>query len=206
MVSSSHKIMDFPQSQEHRLQTAIALFDSCNTLSADLLREFIALINEGCDEAYYFAGCIYEEGGNGIERDLEKARFYYQKSVDEYGYVEGYLALGRFYYYGIAVAQDFAKSFEYYSSIADKKDNPIVHLMLGKMYCCGQGVKKNLLTAREHLSRAIAKGNVYAIRQLASLEAEHGNYLKSLWLRLRAGLTAFNIGRKNMRDARLRRG
>ena len=67
MVSPSHKIMDFPQSQEHRLQTAIALFDSCNTLSADLLREFIALINEGCDEAYYFAGCIYAIKGARLD-------------------------------------------------------------------------------------------------------------------------------------------
>ena len=106
----------------------------------------------------------------------------------------------------MGVAQDFAKSFEYYSMVANKNDNTIAHLMLGKMYCYGQGVKKNLLTAREHLNRAIAKGNVYAIRQLASLEAEHGNYLKSLQLRLRAGLTAFNIGRKNMHDIRLRRG
>lgn len=204
MVSENHKIAGFPKNQKHRLEKAIALFDS-GTNPAAALREFTALIDAGCNEAYYFAGCIHEEGGNGVERDLEKARFYYEKSVDEHGYVEGYLALGRLYYYGIGVAQDFAKAFGYYSVIAEKRDNPIAHLMLGKMYCYGQAVEKNLLAAREHLDKVVAKGNVYAIRQLASLEAEEGNYLKSLWLRLKAGFMAFNIGRKNMRDGRLRR-
>lgn len=170
------------------------------------LKEFISLIDEGCKDAYFFAGCIYEEGGDGVEKDLEKSRFYYQKAIEESGSVEAYLGLGKFYYYGIGVEQDYAKAFEYYSVVDEDADNAIAQLMLGRMYQHGQGIKKDLHKSRSYYNRAIAKGNVHAISNLSSLEAEEGRKLKSLWLRIKAGYLAFKIGSKNMRDVRLRRG
>lgn len=205
VASETSKLIGFPEQHPHRLAAAMDKFYNSDDLSG-ALKEFVNLIDEGCKDAYFFAGCIYEEGGGGVKKDLDKALFYYQKAIEETGAVEAYLGLGKFYYYGMGVRQDYVKAFEHYSVVDKDTDNAIAQLMLGKMYQHGQGVKKDLQKARGYYDRAIAKGNVYAIRNLASLEAEEGNPLKSLWLRLEAGLMAFNIGRKNMKDTRLRHG
>lgn len=205
MGSETSKLIGFPEQQPRRLAAAMDRFYNSDDLSG-ALKEFVNLIDEGCKDAYFFAGCIYEEGGGSVEKDLEKARFYYQKAIEETGAVEAYLGLGRFYYYGIGVKQDYAKAIEYYSVVDEDTDNAIAQLMLGKMYQHGYGVKKDFGKARKYYNRAITKGNVYAIQNLALLEAAEGHQVKSLWLRLKAGFMAFNIGRKNIKDARLRAG
>lgn len=199
------KVIEFPAYRPRRLEAAIDAFYKSDDL-ATTLKEFIELIDEGYKEAYFFAGCIYEEGGGGVKQDLHKASFYYQKSIEESGAVEAYLGLAKFYYYGMSVEPDYTKAFEYYSIVDEDTDNAIAQLMLGRMYQHGQGTKKDLAKAREYYNKAVAKGNVYAMQNLAFLEEELGNWLKGLWLRLKAGFMAFNIGRKNMKDVRLRRG
>lgn len=205
VVFGRNKVVELPADQSCRLAAAIDRFYTSDDLAASL-EEFVGLIDVGCADAYFFAGCIYEEGGGGVERDLDKARFYYQKAIEESGAVEAYLGLAKFYHYGMGVKRDYVKAFEYYTIVNQDTGNAIAQLMLGKIHHYGQGTKKDLVKARDYYNLAIAKGNVYAIRGLASLEAEQGNHIKSLWLRLKAGLIAFNIGRKNLRDARLRRG
>lgn len=118
-VSVTSNVVRLPESRDKGLEEAIRLYDSGQFAAA--LTRTISLIDEGCDEAYYFAGCIYEEGGHGVERNLDKARFYYEKSVDEFGYVEGYLALGRLYYFSIGVPQDYRKAFEFFLLLPRRK-------------------------------------------------------------------------------------
>lgn len=197
--------MKSPENPNQRLDAVINRLRSVPD-PTPYLPEVMALIELGCDEAYYFAGCIYEEGGTEVKSDLEKALFYYQKSVSEYGYVEGYLALGRFYYYGIGVPKDYKKAFEYFSTVAESEDNPIANMMLGMLHQYGLGVDKSLNIAKDYYEKAVLKGNVYAIQKLAFLEEELGHRIKGLWLRLRAGITAYSVGRKNMKDEWLRRG
>lgn len=205
MASKTSKLIGFPEQHPRRLAAAMEKFYHSDDL-AGALKEFVNLIDEGCKDAYFFAGCIYEEGGADVEKDLEKALFYYQKATEETGAVEAYLGLGKFYYYGMGVKQDYAKAFEYYSIVDKDADNAIAQLMLGKMYQRGQGAKRDVIKAREYYNKAIAKGNVYAMQNLAFLEKELGNELRGLWLRAKAGFMAFNIGRKNMKDVRLRGG
>lgn len=202
-MSVTSNVVRLPESQDKRLEEAIRLYDSGKFEAA--LSRTISLIDEGCDEAYYFAGCIYEEGGNGVERDLNKALFYYEKSVDEFGYVEGYLSLGRLYYFGIGVYQDYRKAFEFFSVVAEKKNNGIAQMMLGHMYQHGQGVEKNLMKAREYYQKAWSQDYVFALTHLALLEQECGNYLKAFWLRAKAAYLAFKISIQNPYDRRLRR-
>ena len=57
---------------------------------------------------------FYEDAGNGIPQDAEKATFYFQKSVEQMGAVEGWLALGRLNYLGKSVPKDYEKAFYYY--------------------------------------------------------------------------------------------
>lgn len=188
-----------------RLEKAVAAFDAGDNSHA-LLDEFLELINRGCKEANYYVGMIYEDGTNGVEKNSEFAFFYYQKSTEGYGYLQGSLAVARMYYHGIGVPQNFTKAFEYYSHIAQQKEHFIASVMLGRMYQHGQGVDKDLKKAREWYKRAIAKGSVYGMLNLAMLEAEEGRWLQSLVLRAKAGWIAFCIYRKNPRDPRLRGG
>lgn len=195
------------RSHSARLDEAVEL---CNKgkLSVALIC-LVKLIDEGCDEAYYYAGRVYEEGGNGVEQDLAKAIFYYEKSVKEYGSVEGSLALGRLYYFGIGVAQDYHKAIELLTLIADETNNGrghgVAQMMLGQMYAFGHGVQQNLATAREYFQRAADQGYIYPLSALSTLEWRSGNYLKSFGFRIKAMWLATRISWSNPHDDRLRR-
>jgi TPR repeat protein len=173
------------------------------------LSRLIQLIDEGCDEAYYYAGRIYEEGGNGVEKDLAKAIFYYEKSTQEYGSVEGCLALGRLYYFGIGVPQDYQKALHFLTLIADEANNGrghgIAQMMLGQMYAFGHGVQQDFGMARAYFQKAADQGYVFPLSALSALEWRSRNYLKSLGLRIKAVWFALRITWSDPHDWRLRR-
>lgn len=200
-----HNIHNLSATVEHRLETAIKAFDSGDK-SKELFDEFIDLIDKGSLEANYYVGCMYEDGTNGAKQNPEHAFFYYKKTVDELGYLEGYLALARLYYRGSGVPQNYAEAFRYYFHVAQKKNHPVACFMLGRIYQYGTGEVKDLLAARSWYLRAIAQGNVYGMINLAMLEAEEGHLLQSLLLRVKAGLSAFFISLKNRHDPRMRGG
>lgn len=205
MQSQDHKLLQFRLPVGSRLEAAIRAFDSGDN-TKELYEEFIDLIDNGCKEANYYVGCMYEDGTNGMQKNPAHAFFYYTQSVDGFGYVEGYLALARLYYHGVGVPQNYEQAFAYYDHVAQKKEHPVACFMLGRMYQYGTGPKKNLKLARAWYLRSIAQGNVYGMLNLANLEFEEGRLLRSLWLRIKAGLYAFWIARKQPHDARLRGG
>jgi len=207
-VNGSHRpenVVELPSSVETRLENAIAAFDAGDNSRA-LLDEFLDLINKGSKEANYYVGMIYEDGTNGVEKNPEFALFYYQKSAEGYGYVQGSLAVARMHYHGAGVPQNYAKALEYFSHLAREKEHFVASFMLGRMYQHGQGVEKDLKKAREWYERSISKGSVYGMLNLAMLEAEEGRWFQSLALRVKAGWMSFRIYRKNPRDPRLRGG
>lgn len=204
-METRNNILSFPHSDNERFDAAINLYAIGKYSTA--LKEAIILINEGYGHANTLAGAIYEKGGDGVEQDYEKAKFYYQMAVDTAGSVEGWLALGRLHYFGKGMQPDYEKAF-YYFSVVDqdsKNGNIVAYLMLGQMYLGGKGVSKNLGKARDYFSKAASKGSVFALTYQGLLEKECGNYFKSLWLRLRAAYRAFVITKRNPSDARLRR-
>lgn len=187
------------------LEQAIEKFESGDN-STELLAAFINLINLNFYEANYFAGMIYEDGTNGVDKNLEYAYFYYQRSVETIGYVEGYLALARMNYHGLGVPQDFYKAKEYYSIIENERGSLIAEFMLGRMHQYGQGVERDLRRARNFYESSVNKGSIYGMINLSNLEREEGNLVKSVWLRLRAGWNAMKISLSDKRDIRLRGG
>lgn len=168
------------------------------------LAEAIALIDAGYGHANTLAGTIYERGGYGVQQDFEKALFYYQKAIETVGAVEGYLALGRLFYFGKGVPQNYEKAYEYYSTVDADTDNAVAYLMLGRLYQCGHGVKQDLDKARAYYEKAIAKGYVYGFTYLGFLERERGHRLRSWRLRLWAAYLSLKIGARNSLDSRLR--
>ncbi len=191
------------RSLEQRLEKAIEVCRRADN-AAFLLPEFVALIDLGCSEANYFAACILEEGGSRIPQDMQGAVFYYQKAVEEIGYLEAALALGRIHYYGIGVPVNKELAGRYYQAILAIEPHPIASLMLGRMYRLGNGAGEDLEHAERLLLRAVESGNVYAIRELAMLRRQQGRRMRGLALRLKAGWQAFRIGLWNLHDPRLR--
>jgi TPR repeat protein len=184
----------------NQLENAIRRFDDGDNTKL-LYDEFVALVDAGYDEANYFLGCMNEEGSNGIDRNIEHAFFYYQRSVETIGYVEGCLAVARLKYQSNELSKDYEFAFKHYQLVSD---HIVAMFMLGRMYQYGQGVRKNLATAREFYDKSITRGSVYGMVNLALLEAEEGRWLKSKMLRIRAGINAMWISWKNKRDIRLR--
>lgn len=201
-MAAKNNILSFPRKDNLRFNAALDLYGMGRHREA--LDQTTALINDGYGHAYTLAGIIYEEGGQGVDQDLQKALFYYQKAVDEVGAVEAWLALGRLYYFGKGVSQDYDKAFYYYSVIDEDTENAVADLMLGKMYFEGTGIKKDLIKAREYFEKAIKKGAVFGYTYLSMLEKECGHIFISIFLRVKAGLLAFFISRQDPNDSRLR--
>ena len=200
---SSSKIVDFPANLEQRLQ--FALDDMTKGNHFDAFKKFIALIDEGCAAAYGFVGAYYDLGAPGIEKDYEKARFYYDRDIEQYGSREAYLGLARLYYFGRGVDRDYCKAFEYYEMVVEEAEhNGVAYLMLGQMYQHGQCVEKNFQKAKECYEKAWQKDYVLGLTYLGKLEQEMGHPVKGWLHRLKAGLVAYKIARKDPHDSRFR--
>ena len=202
---SPNEVVEFPASHEQRLQSAIAAAARGDHSSA--LKKFIALIDDGCTAAYDFVGGYYELGAKGLEldKDYEKARFYYERAIEQCGSRESYLGLARLYYFGRGVNQDYGKAFEYFDLVAkEAKQNGVAYLMLGQMYQHGQHVDKNLEKAEDCYRKAWQQGYVFGLTCLGKLEQERGHHFKGWLYRLKAGFVGYRIASKDSHDSRLR--
>ena len=198
-------VIPFPRADVLRLERAIEAFDRGDQ-SYELYDDFAALADGGVTEANFFLGCMHEDGLNSVAKDVTRALQLYERTVEEFGYVEGYLAVARLLYYGHEVPPDHQRAFRYYSRVAEHNGHIVATFMLGRMYHRGEGTEKNLVLARAWYEKALALGSVHAMLNLAMLEAQEGKPLKSLWWRCKAGVRAFRIARRNPRDIRLRPG
>lgn len=172
---------------------------------SSLLPDFLELADH-YPEIYCYIGCIYEDGDKTVTQDYVKAFFYYQKSVDEAGYLEGILAIAKFYYYGLGVEKDYEAAYGWYSLAAEETDNAIAQMMLGRMHHRGLGVGIDYKKAEEYYNHSIEKGNVYAMGYLGRLKENQGQKLKGFLMRYKAGFLGAYLAWKNKSDIRLRRG
>ena len=202
----SNNTLQFPQNLDQQLEETIHLYESSYENDKKLLDTFSLLLDEGCEEASFYIGSIYEEGLNGVTKDLEKALFYYERSAEYVGDIESHLALGRIYFYGIGVPTNYERSYECFSLVEKQTGNAIASFMLGKFFMQGILVNKDLLKAEQLFNKAIDKGYTYGIRNMASLEYLKGNKLKSVILTLKSAIKAMTIALKNPKDVRLRAG
>lgn len=199
-------IIEFPKSRPIRLERAIAAFDAGDD-SKELVQEFQSLAERDFAEADYFLGCIYEDGSNGQPKDLPLALAHYEKAASGIGYLEAYLAQGRLLYHGDGgIKKDLHLAKKFYEMVKNYNSHPVACFMLGRMYQRGEGTAEDLNMAESLYKIAIEKGSIFGMLNLAMLRAETGAYLSSLALRIKAGIQAFLIARKNPHDPRLRGG
>ncbi|MFZ5698547.1 MAG: tetratricopeptide repeat protein [Pseudomonadota bacterium] len=197
-----NNIVEFPQPKNDRLRKAI---DLLGHHTADLaLAEFVRLIDQGCDEAFSYAGHIYECGGRNVDRDHEKARFYYERSIERVGSVAAYLGLIRIYYRGLGVERDFCKALKYCKILSEDADHPYANFYIGKMYMEGNCVSQDFDQAKVYFKKAWDGGYVFGLGYLGIAEQKSGRWLRGFWYRVRAGFVAYGIARRNIKDARIR--
>lgn len=195
-------IVEFPSSENEKLRKAMELFSHG---TADLaLAEFTKLIDQGYDEAFSFVGNLYECGGRNIERDYSKAKFYYEQSIERIGAVAAYLGLIRIYYYGLGVERDCCKALEYCTVLAEEADHPYANFYIGKMYMEGCCVKKDIEKSKEFFKKAWERDYVFGLTYLGIANQKSGHKLRGWLYRIKAGILAFRIGRKNINDGRIR--
>ncbi len=197
-----NNVVDFPYTRDEKLRQAMRLFSKG---TADLaLVEFKKLIDEGCDEAYSFVGNLYAVGGNNVARDYEKARFYYEQSIERVGSVAAYIGLIRIYYYGLGVERDCGKALRYCQVLVEKENHPQANFYIGKMHMDGCGVERDVEKSKDFFRRSWDRGYVFGLTYLGFAEQQTGHYIRGWIYRIKAGVLAYSIGRKNSKDARIR--
>ncbi|MBL8517905.1 MAG: sel1 repeat family protein [Betaproteobacteria bacterium] len=201
-MDSKREITQLPVTPEIRYRVALDEYDRGH--HKESLRLACALIDQGFNHANALAGAIYEDGRHGVNEDFEKARFYFERAVETVGSVEGWLGLGRMYFFGKGVPKDLELAAKYYEAVDEDTDSAVAQLMLGRIYGDALGPLYNPEKAREYLRRSAQNGNVFASTYWALLERNQGNWFLGGWLRLRAATLALLISKRDPTDPRLR--
>lgn len=128
-------------------------------------------IDAGQKDSLFFMGFFYEFGLHNVEKDIKKARTYYEKAA-KHNFCDAFIMLGHIYVRGDGVDVDHDKAGEYYKQ-AVKKGAIVLslgpaeaHRGLGFIYMDGRGsaqrdVKKALMHFTLHGDHWAAKGKEY---------------------------------------------
>ena len=157
---------------------------------------------DGDSNAYSHLAYAYE-AGEGIEDvDYQEAYKWYEKAYKEAHDVWGAIGLGRLFYYGKGVEKNYALARKYFEE-ADNNQIDYVYLMLGRIFHLGRGAERDLSKAKAYYELAVASGNVWAIKNLGTVEQELGNYWRGLLLRCKALYIGSIIAYRDIDDRRL---
>lgn len=180
-----------------------------NAIKQRNTKKFLELSENMVSDGYYepcvSIGMGYEFGKDGIKKDFDKARKYYELSIEKLHSVDGMLCLARLYYFGWGVPQNFEIAFNYYKKAAEENDHMFAYYMLGKMYYFGEFVNQDYEQAKKYFEKGWEKGHVYSLTFLALIEQKQGRFFNGLKLRLKAASCALKIPTKETTDPRLRR-
>jgi len=94
----------------------------------------------GYDMSQNVLGILYENG-EGIEKDLGKAIYWYNRAAENENEFAQY-NLGRCHNLGIGIEKNETKAFEYFKRSAEK-EYVNAQFQLGECYLLGKGIKKD---------------------------------------------------------------
>jgi TPR repeat protein len=144
-------------------------------LSSELGNRFQAFLRRGDFLAAYCLGCMYEDGTNGLPRDIDKALECYVSAAEATGMVDAWLAVARFHLLGRTGYSNWKKAFDCYAKLAaEASPHPVACLRLGRMYQRGEGTDVDLERSRRWLARAAGLGSLNAMIYLFRLELRKG--------------------------------
>ena len=116
---------------------------------------------------------MYENGNDYVEKDIDKAIYYYTKGV-EAGNSTSMVNLGILYYDGLSVEENLELAFKYFKMAADN-DNETGQFYVGLFYDRGIYVKQDYEKAIYYYSLAAEKGHKTSLNNLGyAYEYGHG--------------------------------
>ncbi|PKC01413.1 HCP-like protein [Rhizophagus irregularis] len=108
---------------------------------------------------------MYYHYGEGTEKNLEKAFYWYQEAAKN-GDKKAMNNLGRCYYDGEGTEKNLEKAFYWYQEVAESGDKYAMN-NLGICYYNGEGTKKNLEKSFHWYQKAAENGHTNAMNELA---------------------------------------
>ncbi|WP_198411177.1 tetratricopeptide repeat protein [Marinimicrobium alkaliphilum] len=162
---------------------------------------FKRLAKEGCSTALVEVGNIYELGGGGIEKDVDKAIQWYNYSIESLDDPKAHLCLARAYLQRGKTDDDYRRAYEHLSLLEDSEEMGAFY-GLGLMYAHGIWVPKDVSTAMKYYRKAYGLGHLMAFRNFAFLTMKF-NPIKGGILWLKSCLKITRVASKNPYDPRL---
>lgn len=163
---------------------------------------FESLAADGYSEACVEIGNILERGGDGVTQNLDSARSWYMKAIDEINDNYAYVGLARLALQGYSDAGTPSDAVEYLRRAYDA-NNPVAMIMLGTLYHSGRAVSKDLYQAAQLYEKAWEQGYVLPLAYLSKVKIEQGCYLAGILLHLKAIWVAYRLMREDSSDPRL---
>ena len=170
-----------------------------------------SLANDGEWLAFTELGNILEQGGGGVEKNIEAALFWYRRAIVEADDANAHLALARISYNSGDSNKDYSEAFQHCEKALSAPPpfdlttaNKIgALLMLAQIHQEGLSVPTNLDSARNCYEKAAEFGSVVAMRLLGHLEWKSGKFLRGLLLILRAVYRGTRIALASPNDPKL---
>lgn len=175
------------------------------------LAELLEAAERGEWVAYCEIGHLYEMGGGGVERNLEKAVSWYRRSVFEAGDPHAHLGLARLHFKGEGVERDYEKSlFHARKALVasgavqlNERYRVMAYVMLATIYGEGLVSPRDREKAKALLNEAAAEGYVWPVYLLANMELKACRLLRWFALRMKAARMVVKLSKTNPDDPRL---
>ena len=161
-----------------------------------------AIAEKGVWQIYARIGEIYETGANGVEKDIQKALYWYRKAVFEGDDPIAHVGLGRAYYLGIGIEQNLTSALGHFER-AFSHGSIEAALYLGVMYHRGDAVERDSRRAKQYLRIAAAKEYYYAYAELARVAFDEKRFLNGIYVLAKSLFLGIRISLKNSHDPRL---
>src|SRR5687768_7633736 len=92
-------------SKPSSIELAIQAFDQGDA-SEHLYQRFLTLARLGNSEAYFYIGCMYEDGTNSLPRDHGRALECYESCATDCGLIEAFLAAAKLHLFGLGTEKN----------------------------------------------------------------------------------------------------
>ena len=161
-----------------------------------------ALVEHGVVQVCAHIGQVYETGGEGIEKDINQALFWYRKAIFECDDPLAHLGLGRAYYNGVGEAKNIEQARKHFEA-AHSYGLPQARIYLGVMYYFGNGVECDVELAKKYLESAAADGFAYAYLLLARFALHERRLFEAISTAVKGWRLGKKIADKDPTDPRL---
>ena len=151
-----------PETDRLHFQLGRALFAAREYPSA--LAAYKKAFELGNPQAAYVLASMYEDG-TGIEKDVARARFYYEVAA-EMNFAPAIVRLAIQQERGLGAAPDLGKAYGFYRRAADLGDPKAIN-RIGVLTEKGLGVEKDAKRARQNYEKSAAMGETDAMVNLA---------------------------------------